>query len=275
MRFSKLWRTLPFLCLAGCRGADTAAKGSEPKDTAFVKVVQYIPDIQVDLHYATAHNFTRRRIYDFSDAWLRYGTVKKLIPVQQALKEKGLYLKIWDAFRPVCAQFKLWEVYPDPVYVADPITGFSSHSRGNTLDITLVHADGSEVVMPTVFDDFSLLADRDYSDCSQEAAANALYLEQLMLQNGFQPYAGEWWHFSDRQEYDVEQCFTPVENVLNRATDGKALALLTEADDSSETAATIRAGECFCVCAKVGSFALTQYREHWGFVPMDRIRKLP
>ena len=130
--------------------------------------------------------------------------------VQEELKQSGLYLKIWDGFRPVSAQFRLWEVCPDPVYVADPNEGFSSHSRGNTVDITLVTEDGTEVVMPTGFDDFSALADRDYSDCGIEAAANALFLEECMTEHGFSPYFGEWWHFSDTQSYPVEQDFEPA-----------------------------------------------------------------
>lgn len=181
----------------------------EPQDGDFVRVRDYIPDAVLDLKYATEDNFTGQVIYDFSEAWLRYGTVKKLMQVQRLLGEQGLYLKIWDAFRPTAAQFRLWEVCPDPTYVSDPNNGFSSHSRGNTVDITLVDARGNEVEMPTGFDDFSTLADRDYGDCDPEAGANALFLENLMKEQGFRGYYGEWWHFSDSVSYDVEQTFTP------------------------------------------------------------------
>ena len=137
--------------------------------------------------------------------------VKKLMAVQEKLKTEGLYLKIWDAFRPPAAQFTLWEAYPDAAYVSDPNTGFSSHSKGNTVDVTLVNAEGIEMIMPTDFDDFTTLADRDYSDCSNEAAKNAMLLENLMKENGFKLYQGEWWHYSDTVSYDVEQSFTPVD----------------------------------------------------------------
>lgn len=76
--------------------------------------------------YATENNFTGVRIYDFTDAYLRYGTVKKLANVQKELKEQGYSLKIWDAYRPFEAQQKLWEVYPDPNYVANPANGMKS-----------------------------------------------------------------------------------------------------------------------------------------------------
>ena len=179
----------------------------EAADAAFVRVTDHIPNIFIDLRYATESNFTGQAIYDFRDAYLRYGTVKKLIAVQNELRSQGLILKIWDAFRPTAAQFRLWEVCPDPSYVADPTKGFSDHSRGNTLDITLCYADGTELKMPTGFDDFSALADRDYSDCAPEAAANAKLLESIMTKHGFTGYAGEWWHYSDTTSYDEDETF--------------------------------------------------------------------
>ena len=181
----------------------------EPADSDFVKVTDYIPTIQVELAYAGTDNFTGQAIYDFTAAYLRYGTAKKLAAVQEALKAQGLGLLIWDAFRPTAAQFKLWEVCPDPTYVANPETGFSSHSRGNTVDVTLVSLDGTAVEMPTGFDDFSPLADRDYSDVDALPAANAALLEDAMTQAGFTPYQGEWWHFSDSDVYEVETGFSP------------------------------------------------------------------
>ena len=180
-----------------------------PADKDFVKVADYIPVVYQELMYATQENFTGQVIYDFQDAYLRYGTVKKLAGVCRDLAEMGLYIKIWDGFRPVSAQFALWEVCPDPTYVADPNVGFSSHSRGNTLDVTLVDENGVELEMPTGFDDFSAKADRDYSDCTAAAANNADILEILMEKHGFTGYAGEWWHYSDTMSYPVEREFEP------------------------------------------------------------------
>lgn len=181
----------------------------EPADTDFVRVRDYIPEIGVDLRYAAADNFCGQAVYDFSEAYLRYGTVKKLSAACEALAARGYGLKIWDAFRPVPAQFTLWEICPDSRYVADPNRGYSSHSRGNTVDVTLVTADGAEAEMPTGFDDFSALADRDYSDVPETAAANALLLEETMTDAGFSPYFGEWWHFSDTDEYEVAETLPP------------------------------------------------------------------
>jgi D-alanyl-D-alanine dipeptidase len=188
---------------------ETAPQSPLPSDADFVRILDYIPTIYVDLKYATDDNFTGQVIYDFNDAYLRYGTVKKLAEVQDALAEQGFSLKIWDAFRPVEAQFKLWEAYPDPNFVADPTKGHSSHSKGNTVDVTLVLHDGTEIQMPSAFDDFTDIADRDYSDADTEAAANALILENNMLDCGFSAYSQEWWHFSDTTPYPVEETFAP------------------------------------------------------------------
>ena len=176
----------------------------EPEDDEYVLVNKYIPDIYVELMYATENNFTGVRIYDFTDAYLRYGTVKKLANVQKELKEQGYSLKIWDAYRPFEAQQKLWEVYPDPNYVANPANGMKKHNLGGTVDITMVAADGSVISMPTEFDDFSLKADRDYSDIEdEEAGKNVMILQNAMENNGFTGYQGEWWDYSDTVEYEA------------------------------------------------------------------------
>lgn len=182
---------------------------SEPSDDEFVRICDYIPSIITDLKYATADNFTGRNIYDFQEAYLRYGTVKKLMSAYDELSALGYNMKIWDAFRPYEAQCKLWDICPDPTYVSNPETGHLSHCRGNAVDITIVYNDGSMVEMPTDFDNFTTLADRDYSDVSDSAARNAKLLEDCMKRNGFNCYFGEWWHFSDTCEYPIEKEFLP------------------------------------------------------------------
>ena len=237
-----------------------------PEGGDFVRVLDYIPDIVVDLRYATEDNFTGQRIYAFRELWLRYATVQKLIAVQQSLKERGLYLKVWDGFRPTSAQFTLWSVCPDPTYVSNPTISFSSHSRGNTVDATLVTADGKEIAMPTDFDDFSHLADRDYSDCPPEAAANAMLLERVMAENGFTPYSGEWWHFSDTQSFPVADNFEPIDIARYKAQCNEFISLRTGPDTSADVIAKIPVGEEFQVLAFWGDFALVEYLGLRGYV---------
>lgn len=244
----------------------------EPKDADFVRVLDYIPDLVVDLRYATQNNFTHQRIYTFNELWLRYGTVKKLMAVQAELKESGLSLKVWDGFRPPLAQFSLWNACPDSKYVSNPNKGFSSHSRGNTVDITLVDTDGTELVMPSGFDEFSAMADRDYRDCSPEAASNAMYLEQLMLRHGFKLYSGEWWHFSDTESYPVEQDFEPVAAAWYYADCHAFISLRTQPSLSAQVITTIPADKALQLLALHGDFALVSYRGLVGYVLSSYMR---
>ncbi len=238
----------------------------EPKDEDFVRVRDYIPDILVELSYATENNFTGQVIYEFDELWLRYGTVKKLICVQETLREKGLGLKVWDGFRPVVAQFALWKVCPNPAYVANPNGGYSTHSRGNTVDLTIVNADGSELVMPTGFDDFSRKANRDYSDVSQEAAQNARLLESVMKEQGFSSIYSEWWHFVDHQSYAAEKNFQPVATTLYESATPVALL-----DSNGQAFSYIPPNTTFPVIAVNGEDFLAEYRGVLGWIRSENL----
>lgn len=239
---------------------------TEPSEETFVRVTDYLPDIEVELKYATGDNFTGKVIYTFDACYLRYGTVKKLMAVQESLRERGLGLKIWDGYRPISAQFSLWEVCPDPTYVANPQTGYSSHSRGNTVDLTLVDADGKELTMPTGFDSFSTLADRDYSDCPEEARENALLLQNIMEEKGFAGYFGEWWHFSDTVKYDVERVFDPGLVARRYAKCEEFISLRTEPDTSADVITRIPVGGEFTLLGYTGDFSMVEYRGQVGYV---------
>lgn len=245
---------------------------SSLKDRDFAAVNEYIPEIAVELKYAAKDNFTGQVIYEFNDAYLRYGTVKKLIDVSKQLAEQGLYLKIWDAFRPPAAQVKLWEAYPDPNYVSNPHVKYSSHSRGNTVDVTLVDAQGKELEMPTGFDDFSALADRDYTDCSPIAAANALLLQKTMEKNGFTGYFKEWWHYSDETEYPMEECFDPSAISMWYADCNEYITLRSAPDFSAASVAKIPAGEQFTLLGCVNEFAMAEYSGQRGYVVKNYIQ---
>lgn len=183
---------------------ETQGPAAPPREKeTLVMLRDYIPNLYIDLKYSTEDNFTNTVIYDFTEPELRYGTVEKLSAAQEMLAAQGYSLKIWDAYRPVAAQFRLWEVCPDARYVANPERGYSSHSRGNTVDVTLVRKDGEEIEMPSGFDEFSALGDRDYSDVSETAGEHARLLESVMDACGFEGYSGEWWHYTDRDAYPV------------------------------------------------------------------------
>ena len=183
---------------------------TEPENEELVRVTDYIPSVREELAYATGENFTGQQIYDFYNAYLRYGTVKKLAQVCAELETQGLGILIWDGFRPVSAQAALWDICPDPKYVSHPVKGTRAHCRGNAVDLTLVDLEtGEKLEMPTGFDDFSARADRDYGDCPDAAAENARLLESIMKKHGFKPYSAEWWHYTDTDSYPVAEDFEP------------------------------------------------------------------
>ncbi|MEW6182266.1 MAG: M15 family metallopeptidase [Bacillota bacterium] len=166
----------------------------------FVIIQEYIPSVRVELIYFTENNFTGKRLYDSPVAYLRRGTADNLKNAADEVAARGYRLKVWDAYRPPRIQFKMWEFVPDARFVADPHGGYSYHSRGCAVDLTLIDQDGKELDMPTGFDDFTPKADRDYSDVSAVQGANAGYLEKVMVRNGFTSIRTEWWHFVDREK---------------------------------------------------------------------------
>lgn len=244
----------------------------EPGD--FVKVRDYIPDIVVELKYATANNFTGNVIYDFTEVYLRYSTVLKLMEVQAELREQGLRLKIWDGFRPLEAQEKLWEAKPDPNYVSNPRTGTNSHSRGHTVDVTLVDANGKELEMPTGFDDFTAFADRDFSDCTDSAAKNATLLQEMMEKHGFEGLQSEWWHFTEDAEYEIEKVFDPGAISLWRAECNEYINLRTSPKVSAEVVTTIPDNDQFTVLGWTDGFAFIEYKDVRGYVNADYISRV-
>ena len=152
------------------------------------------PNILIDLRYATKDNFTGKVIYDFKRCFLIEKAALALDQVQKELEPYGLGLKVWDGYRPIAAQWKLWEICPDERYVSDPKKG-GRHTRGTAVDLTLVTKTGQELPMPTPFDDFSEKAHRDYPNASVEEIKNRDFLRKLMEKHGFASVSTEWWHF--------------------------------------------------------------------------------
>lgn len=164
-------------------------------DPPLIDVKSLAPRIVVDMRYATADNFTKHKLYPVADQCLLCEpAARRLAEVQASLEKKGLGLKVWDCYRPISVQKKLWEIMPNPDYVADPKTG-SRHNRGASVDLTLVDAQGRELLMPTPFDEFSDKAHRDYMDLPSEAIKNRQTLQDAMAAAGFLPLPTEWWHF--------------------------------------------------------------------------------
>ena len=152
----------------------------------------------LDLRYATPDNFTKITLYPVTKAYLHRNTADALVQVQRELAAQGLGLKIFDAYRPLSVQQKMWDLIHDHRYVSNPAINAGRHTRGTAIDLTLVDRDGQEMPMPTAFDDFTERAHRNARGTPADAARNSKLLETTMVKHGFIPYPFEWWHFDFR-----------------------------------------------------------------------------
>jgi D-alanyl-D-alanine dipeptidase len=112
------------------------------------------------------------QLYPVAKAYLRVPAAGSLGAVQEDLKERGLELKVFDAYRPYEVTKKIWEPCQDPDFVADPAQG-SRHNRGCAVDITLVDANGEELLMPTGYDAFTERAGHSSRTCPKKPSATA------------------------------------------------------------------------------------------------------
>ena len=185
----------------------------------FVYVDETIPGIALELRYYSNHNFVGGRVegYLASKCILTKGAATALGGVEEELRAFGLGLKIFDAYRPQQAvdHFVRWakdrddvrmkqEFYPEVekenLFKDGYISEKSGHSRGSTVDLTIIASDGkspaSELDMGTAFDFFGPQSWPDNPEISAVQRAHRLLLREVMEKHGFKPYDREWWHFT-------------------------------------------------------------------------------
>lgn len=164
-------------------------------DTTFVNLKNYSNDFVYDMKYATSDNFLKAKVYDCAECFLRLKTVKALIEANDSFMKMGCKIKLFDCYRPLDIQKKMWEIVPNPSYVADPAKG-SIHNRGGAVDITLVDANGTALDMGTSFDYFGVEASHNYPNLSPEIKQNRELLKKVMMEKGFNSLDSEWWHYN-------------------------------------------------------------------------------
>lgn len=170
-----------------------------------VDLEKVIPNIKLDIVYATTNNFTGEKIYSLPKAYLRKYIALELLKVQKELNKKGMGLKVFDAYRPYSATVKFYKVYPDKTFVASPKNG-SIHNRASAVDLTIIDLKThKEIEMPTPFDDFSIKASHKYMNLPDNVLNNRKVLKDIMLKHGFEPYSSEWWHYNykDWKKYNI------------------------------------------------------------------------
>ena len=188
--------------------------------SAFVLLSDYVPAILQEIRYYSTYNFIGDRIDGYEDpcAILTADAARALRSVSNEMNVKGYRLKIFDAYRPVSAvkHFTLWGIedldlrmkpffYPElekqELFRKGYIASRSSHSRGSTVDLTLLDMrTGREVDMGSPFDLFSEVSHSDYRGITAEQYDNRMLLQSAMIRSGFVPIDCEWWHFTLREE---------------------------------------------------------------------------
>jgi D-alanyl-D-alanine dipeptidase len=227
MKNKYLFLSLLIFSFIGC----TPPQQTQPLPAGFVYLDEVIPDIQLDMRYYTANNFIGSQIdgYIAHKCIISKPAALAIKNVQNELKEYGLCLKVFDAYRPQQAvdHFVRWaqdhadtlqkaEYYPDvpkdkliPEYIASK----SGHSRGSTIDLTIVSCkDSTQLDMGGTFDFFGELSHVKYAEITPTHRSNRILLQTLMIKHGFKPYSAEWWHFTLKNEPFSDTYFNfPIE----------------------------------------------------------------
>ena len=188
----------------------------EHDSSGFVLLSDFVPSIIQEIRYFSTYNFIGERIdgYEEPIALLTKEAARALKAVSNEMNVKGYRLKIFDAYRPATAvrHFVLWgiedqdvrmkpffypEVEKEELFSRGYIAKKSSHSRGSTVDLTLLDmSTGKEVDMGSPFDYFGIQSHPDYRGITDEQYENRMFLQSAMVRNGFVPIDCEWWHFT-------------------------------------------------------------------------------
>ena len=192
----------------------------ELNTSGFVLVSDYVPAVIQEIRYYSTYNFVGDRIdgYEQPCAILTKEAARALKGISNKLNVMGYRIKVFDAYRPATAvkHFTLWGVddldlrmkpvfYPDlekqELFRRGYIASKSTHSRGSTVDLTLLDMKtGKEVDMGSPFDYFSEVSHPDYKGVTKEQYENRMFLQDMMVRGGFEPIDCEWWHFTLRDE---------------------------------------------------------------------------
>ena len=195
--------------------------------SGFVLISDAVPDALLEIRYFSTYNFVGERIdgYEEPVALMTREAARALQAVSLDLKAQGLRLKVYDAYRPqaAVAHFVRWSMtsdismqgafYPglskEEIFSRGFIARRSSHTRGSTVDLTLLEdATGRELDMGGVFDHFGDRSHYDYPNLTERQRANRALLRTAMTARGFVPISGEWWHFTLKGEPYPDTYFT-------------------------------------------------------------------
>jgi D-alanyl-D-alanine dipeptidase len=201
----------PVRPVAELRREALAAKPPEEKGdfrpADLVELVQVVPDLKLEIRYATSNNFLGTPVYEQARAFMQRPAAEALARVASALKPRGYGLVVFDAYRPWYVTKIFWDATPQDKkqFVADPAEG-SKHNRGCAVDLTLYDLKtGQAVSMPSGYDEMSERAYADYKGGTDAERQHRETLRRAMEAEGFAVYAYEWWHYDykDWQHYRI------------------------------------------------------------------------
>jgi zinc D-Ala-D-Ala dipeptidase len=181
--------------------ADVPPLSPQAQAAGFVDVRSVVPNAVLDLRYATPNNFTHTQLYPANARCLVHESMAPgLAAAGKALAATGDFLVFWDCYRPHDVQVKMFNIVPNPAWVAKPGNYAKSHESGRSVDVTLGNMTEQcphcLVDMGTDFDDFSPRATAFATDgVSVAQQANRRRLRDAMSSGGLSVYSGEWWHF--------------------------------------------------------------------------------
>nr|WP_068889694.1 M15 family metallopeptidase [Pedobacter panaciterrae] len=174
---------------------DYRASYTKNPNNELIEIKKAIPNIKLDIRYATKNNFMNQVMYKEARAFARKPVVTQLKKIQATLNKKGYGLKIFDAYRPYAITLAFYQKASNKNFVANPKKG-SKHNRGCAVDLTLIDLKtGKEIQMPTPYDSFAAQASPSYSNLPPQIIKNRSFLIDTMQAYGFRVISNEWWHF--------------------------------------------------------------------------------
>ena len=169
------------------------------QQTDFVLLKGLSSDFVFDMKYATPDNFLKQAVYECGECYLRKKTAEALVKANEEFKTLGYRIKLFDCYRPLEVQKKMWKILPGTHYVANPAKG-SKHNRGAAVDLTLVDKDGKELDMGTPFDFFGEKAHHTCTTLPKKVLENRKLLKDILNKYNFKSIYSEWWHYEYRPE---------------------------------------------------------------------------
>jgi len=189
--------TIILLLLVSACVAQPPQEQADFKKTDLVELIKFVPNIKLDIRYATANNFTHRPVYTEARAFLQRPAAAALVKAAQALKPMGYGLLVFDGYRPWSVTKIFWDITPDSNkrFVANPKTG-SRHNRGCAVDLSLYDLKtGKEIQMTGAYDEMTERSYPTYTGGTAQQRKIRDLLRSVMEAQGFKVNEFEWWHF--------------------------------------------------------------------------------